>query len=501
MTETKLIEILKTFSKDEWKLFEKFAASPFFNNGRSYLPLLKQLQKYYPEFESKKLTYENIYKKIYPGRQFNKQVMWNLVSELEKLSREFILQLAFRENKLERFIMTFDELLKRNLDKQNLKEINMFEKNLESEKMGPGYFYALRIMEDNKSEYWHTVMGRQDRSYESIVNVTEYFFLNFLCESSSQVWDLHILKKMYNPGERTAASYDFFKTIDFKKIAEYAEDKGYKYAPVLRFYYNKIMCALDEGDEIYFTEMKEFFEANSSLFDFKEQNNTIVTLANYCANKMRLGNEYYFRVLFDINKMRLEKGIGTQGNRKINKALYHQVVRNALALNEIEWAEKFIKEYTPKLVQEVQKTMKALALGYLYFVKEDYRKALSHINNVEFIDVRDKLHVRILSAKSYYQLDETELLMHYIDSSRHFISSTEAIDEETREAYLGFFKHIEKLTLCKARSDNTALEKLKINAENDKSLRLRHKNWFLEKIHEIQNPGIKPVLRKLAHQL
>lgn len=486
MKETRLIENLKTFSKSEWKLFEKFAASPFFNNGRNYLPFIKQLEKFYPTFENDKLTYEHIHKKLYPGKPFNKQVMWNLASELEKLSREFILQLGFMDNKLERFNILFEELLKRKLDKQNLREIEGAEKLLNEERSGPGYFNSKRTLEDNKSEYWNTIKGRQDKAYESIVKGTEYFILNMFADISTQVWDLHILNRMYNSGVSTRTAYEFFRKLDLEKMVTHAEENHYEFALLLRFYYNKIMTALDEDNEKYFFDMKKYFADNSDLFDIKEQKNIIITLANYCANKMRLGNEYYFKELFEINKMRLEKGTATLGNGRINKALYHQILRNALAVNEVKWAEDFIKDYTPMLNEEFRKPMEAMALGYLWFVKRDYRKCLYHINRVEFIDIRDKLHTRILSAKSYYELTETELLLHYIDSSLHFISSNEAIEDETREAYQKFFKYLEKLVLYKTSSDNFVLEKLKESIGRDNVLRLRHGSWFSEKIDELE---------------
>ena len=153
MKEIRLIETLKTFTISEWKLFEKFAASPFFNNGRNYLPFLKQLRKFYPSFESDKLTYEHIHKKLYPGKKFNKQMMWNLASELEKLSKEFMLQLGLKENKVDRFRILFGELLKRKLDKQNLKEIETAEKLLDAKKTGPDHFYSGWVIEESKTEY------------------------------------------------------------------------------------------------------------------------------------------------------------------------------------------------------------------------------------------------------------------------------------------------------------------------------------------------------------
>ncbi|MBK7255286.1 MAG: hypothetical protein IPI04_15600 [Ignavibacteria bacterium] len=66
MKDTKLIQNLKTFTKDEIKLFERFVASPYFNNGRNYLPFLKELRNHYPDFKDLKgkLTSESVYKTI-----------------------------------------------------------------------------------------------------------------------------------------------------------------------------------------------------------------------------------------------------------------------------------------------------------------------------------------------------------------------------------------------------------------------------------------------------
>src|SRR5262245_14354555 len=103
MKNTKLVNILKTFSKEEMKEFEKFVCSPYHNTGKNCMPLIKQLQKFYPEFESDVLTYENLYKKLYPGKKFNKQVMWNLTSAAEKMADEFIIHERLKKDEFTRF--------------------------------------------------------------------------------------------------------------------------------------------------------------------------------------------------------------------------------------------------------------------------------------------------------------------------------------------------------------------------------------------------------------
>lgn len=486
MKDTKLIQTLKTFTRDEIKLFEKFVASPFFNKGRNFLPLLNELYKNYPDFKNDNLTSEYIYEKIYPGRKFNRQVMWNQVSQLEKLAMEFLLQTALKKNKPERFVMMFDELSKRNLERQLSNEIKKTDKYTGSLKFGREYFSFKYNLENSKAEYWNIIQGRQDKSLEGTVKSTEYLLLNLLLDLSVLTWDLHIMIKMYNAGKEINSAIELVKSLDIKKLVNTSANNKNKYASVINFYFNKIMSALDENEESYFFEMKKYFEENYDLFDIQEQRNTIISIANYCALKMRLGNEKFLKILFELNKFRLEKEIEANRNGRINKALYHQIIRNALSLGEIKWAEDFVEKYTPKLKREHQKTMSALALGYIYYAKKDYANSLNYLNKVEFIDLRDKLHVRILSAKAYYELNNTELLFYYIDSSKHFIGNNTAIESNTKEAYLKFFNYLNKLLNCKEYPDLVKLNDLKDNILIDNALRLRHKDWLLEKADKLK---------------
>ncbi|MBK6505540.1 MAG: hypothetical protein IPG02_07700 [Ignavibacteria bacterium] len=244
MKNTKLVQTLKTFTKDEMKLFEKFVASPYFNNGRNYLPFLKELQNHYPDFEDLKgkLTSEYVYQKLYPGKKFNKQVMWNQVSQLEKLAREFLLQTSLKSNKSERFVMMFNELSKRNLDKQVLKEIEKADKYLNTVKLGEEYFSLKWIVEINRADYWNSVLGRQDKSFEGTVKSTEYLLLKFLADLSIQVWDLNILKIMYNASDEIDSALELLRSLDLKNLIKVHKKSRNRYSKVINFITIKL-CA------------------------------------------------------------------------------------------------------------------------------------------------------------------------------------------------------------------------------------------------------------------
>ncbi|MDQ3021860.1 MAG: hypothetical protein M3R36_15005 [Bacteroidota bacterium] len=482
MKDIKLIQTLKTFTKDEIKNFEKLVASPFFNKGRNYLPLLYELQKFYPVFDDERLTSEYLYKKIYPGRKFNKQVMWNQVSGLEKLTREFLLQTALKNNRLEEFVLLFDELSKRHLHKQSLKEIEQIDKFSNSIGLGKKYFYTKWNIEDIRGDYWTELMDRSDKSFESNYKSAEYLLLNLLSDLSVVISNLQIARLMYNAGNEINSTIELIKNLDLKKLVDHAKKTNHKHAAVMSFYFNKIMCALNENDESYFFEMKKYFDENYNLFESLEQKNTVISLANYCAHKMRLGKREYFRILFEINRFRLEKGIDTYSNQKMEKSLYYQIFTNAASLGEIKWAEHFVEDYTSKLKKEHQKPMNALAWGYIHFTKKDYTKSLEYLNKVEFIDLRDKLHVRILSAKAFYELNNTESLFYYIDSSKHFIRNNIGLESVAKKSFMFFFNYLKKLLTYKEPPDKFKLNELRIDIDSDKNIMARHKNWLLEKI-------------------
>ena len=73
MKNSRLIKILKTFSKEEFREFEKFTASPYFSTGRNLVPFLNILKKYYPAFDSDEFTNEKIFSGLFPGKKFNEK--------------------------------------------------------------------------------------------------------------------------------------------------------------------------------------------------------------------------------------------------------------------------------------------------------------------------------------------------------------------------------------------------------------------------------------------
>lgn len=491
MNDTRLINTLRTFSKDEMKLFEKFAGSPYHNTGKNCQPLLIELQKFYPDFNDVKLSYEYIYSKLHPGRKFNKQVMWNLSSALEKMSEEFIIQETLKKDEFSRYSFLLLGLSSREDPKFYYKKLEEMKKRFDNMEIGEehntgmDYFKVKWKYEAIKGVYYQMI-DKFSLTGGPIIKRGEYLILSFIQNLTQDLYNIYFMEKRYNYDYEMNLPLEFVKSINFKQILDYLKNKNFEYEWIIEFYFNKIMCLIDEKEESYFFNLKKMFEEKHKKFTFFENSNTISTLTNYSIEKIDQGKENYLNILFEINEFRLKENIIATMGDIFRKTTYIQIINTALAINKTDWVKSFIEDYTLKLKKEYRKSMGSLAGALLHFKLKEYGKVLQNLNNVEFIDVSDKLSVRILSAMSYYELGETELLIHYIDSSKHFISQNDSVEIATKEAYLTFFKYLDKLISFSEHPDKPAFEKLPQSINSDTVLRSGHRKWFIEKIDELE---------------
>ncbi|MBP9096058.1 MAG: hypothetical protein KBG21_05575, partial [Ignavibacteria bacterium] len=93
MKNTKIIELLKTFTEKELGGFGDFVSSKYFNQNEKIIKLFEILKKNSPDFESDELAKENIYAKIFGKKKYEDEKMRTLISNLMKLCKKYLIQL------------------------------------------------------------------------------------------------------------------------------------------------------------------------------------------------------------------------------------------------------------------------------------------------------------------------------------------------------------------------------------------------------------------------
>jgi len=119
---SKLIILLKTFSVDELKGFERWLASPWCNSNKNLSKLLEKISKYYPDFDHPKYTKEKLFKQILPTGKYSDRRINNLLSEAFQAAEKFmIFQRLSDDQQLQTDLLT-QELQNRHLEDWFFKE-------------------------------------------------------------------------------------------------------------------------------------------------------------------------------------------------------------------------------------------------------------------------------------------------------------------------------------------------------------------------------------------
>ena len=82
MINSKIVEIIRTLDSSEFKRLGKFIESPYFNDNRTPIKLYGFIDKYYPNFDKKNFTKENLYKYLFPGKSYNDSTLRKLLSQM-----------------------------------------------------------------------------------------------------------------------------------------------------------------------------------------------------------------------------------------------------------------------------------------------------------------------------------------------------------------------------------------------------------------------------------
>ena len=158
MVSTKLVQVLKKFTKKEFRGLKKFLNIPDskeFLKMKKSIALFKIIYPYYPDFKASKLQKETVFKKLYPGETYKIGKIEKQISSLLELVQEFIvLQAAGKRKELDRLLIL--TTFYRNRDLHNLAEISnkrylkMIQK---SDYKNSAYYYDIFLLEKQNARY------------------------------------------------------------------------------------------------------------------------------------------------------------------------------------------------------------------------------------------------------------------------------------------------------------------------------------------------------------
>lgn len=432
MQSSKLIDLIKTFSREEIKKFDEFVSSPYFNKNSNILKLFRYIIKYSGNYDTVKLEKEEAYSRILPGRKYNDKVMKNLMSELLKLGERFLGQTNYEEQKNDGYAYLLGELLQRRLHKSFIRNLLLAEGSLNRSSISEeNYYNTLNIYELKHSFELRTNPGTEH--VKDIKNVFEPLFCFFIMYFFKTNSSLRNRQRDFN------FSHDFSADIEFtESLMKYVKQKSFKSEPVLLIYYYFFKLYFSETD-IYFNEFRNLVNKHFGSFNRKEKRNFHLVMVAYCTKKAAEGNETYSRINFEVSQEMLKyKTYSYDQSNNMIPLMFKNFVKGGARAKEFDWTAKFIEEYKDKLTSGYDDNIYCFSYSYLYFKKGDYAKSLEYLSKVNYEDVYDKLNVKVLLLQLYFEMNFNEELSSQIDTFKHFLQNDKKISKETKKGVINF---------------------------------------------------------------
>jgi len=466
-----LIKLLKLFSKDELKEFEKFVHSPYHNNRSEVTRFFDEIKKFYPGFKRKDFTKEKIFTRIYPGKKYKDDVIRRLSSNLFKLGEEFAAIENFSKDEYNFEKNLLDYFFSKNDDKFFLRHNDKIQKNLRDLKIRDSEYYH---RQSAINEIHRSYMLKSDPTYKKsgYEKQIEYHWKYVLTS----------LLRLYGFAEYE--TYFFNKKYDLKfkdDLLRISQNANFFDSKTVEIYYLLLKLYDRNNNDEAFYRLKKLIEENSGHFNKEECFNFYIHLFNYC-NIAKLNHDRdYNKAEFELALKMVEGGLLIH-NGVIDPGWFRGIFYKCFNAGEFEYAGNFIEKY--KSIVSGKDNMNVVNHVYAQIAihKRDYDAALKYLESASYQHLNDKWAIKNMYLKIYYETNEYKQFFYCADSIKHLIREEGSWNENLILPIRNFINISTRLFKKK-------LGELKISANELKQEILRSKvigrKWLIEKAEEL----------------
>ena len=491
MLKSSLLEILRTYSKQELIKFEDFVRSPYFNKKENVLKLFLEIKKHSPDFADENLEKEKVWLKIFPGKEYNYGIMKNLIFDLSKLCESFLSEEVYKNNEIQRTADFLSMVSDRNISNIFLNKFDSAEKtfrnNFKSGKydFSGNYYEKMRDIYEIKSLFIQ--IKRQIKKQSELIKGPEYLILGFLIKCFNEFHNVILNNLDFNTPVKDNIAYVFLKESDdnsvLKIILEYLKENSPENFIILKCYYS-MYKALSRNDSIeFFNEFRNDLSKYGSMFSKNELRELYNSLLTSFGNRKFTTVDFYTEY-FKILQVGFDNNVILNRDGTIQPDNFVSIVNVTCSNNKTEFAEKFISEYKNKLPQEYRENLYCYAMAHLHFYNNNFEKSLEFTAKFQTSDLMHKFFIKNLQISIYYELNDRISFDYSIDSYRHFIKKNNLSNESRVIVHTKYYNYVSRLFKLKEKTDKFELSKLKKDITEVKAT---NKKWLLRKIEELEN--------------
>ena len=493
MIKSSLLEIIRSFSKQELVKFEDFVRSPYFNKKENVLKLFLEIKKNAPEFSGENLKKEKIWNFIFDGKKYNYGIMKNLIHDLTKLCESFIIIESSKLNSLRNNIDLLDALLERQITKVFSSKYEMIEKTFtnpvnknESYKIDE-YYDFLKKLKLLKAIY-NRLHNPGLSAFESISASGDYLIYSVIINFYKHFNNYLAFNEKSNLKKENATEL-FLACLNKNFISELLKNvkaKSHRDFHILKCFH-EMNIALDADADInsYFNFKKSLFECTEliSKGDLKDLLACLYNSLSYIKEGKSKTGINSNKEIFDIYNLEIENNILLQPNGVMDQNSFISYITTAFTLREYKSIEIFVKKFGDKIPEDRRENVNNYSRAHICFGKKEYNKSLEYLSRINHDFFNMKHLIKDIQMMNFYEIDDFISFSYIKDSYKHFVSKNKSVNPHNKSLSEIFCNNINKLFKLRESFNQYELEKFKKEIMKNK---LINKYWILDKISELE---------------
>lgn len=499
MLDYAFIELLESLTRDEIKSLRRFILSPYFNRSAKVVKLYDIITKYHPNYESPKLSKENLHQKISPELPYNEMTMRRLLYDLQQLISKFIRQQYIDRKEAESSIFTIEELAIRGSERMHAITIREAEKILDSVKYIDAdaclnkfkletekFYFGMINDKINKKSFVDTEAGK-------LINGITYFISYFMLESIKHNDTLLSYSHSFNIKQNKKFITQFLELFDFERLAIFMNKHSLSGTEVVQAYINSLRAYLYFDNDEYYFQLKDSVLNNLDKFGITDKHFLFAKLSGYCIlkrNSVQPGDMRFEYELFEIyKKMLTDKYYQTEASKYMPVDLYRNILIQAAKMKELRWLGEFIEDYGRQIHPSRKTEILNFSHAFLNFEQGNFNDALSWLSKIRMEEFSYHLDIRSMYIMIYYELGELEAALNAARAFSKYLKENAMVSEDKKAGYDNLCKFVIKLINYHNSSSKTDLSSLAVKL--NKCRLINSKIWLESKITELDSSSVK----------
>jgi hypothetical protein len=388
------------------------------------------LKKYYPSFDSGKLTKESVFRAVYQSDPYNDSKLRKLLSDLYKEAERFIVISAVNKNEIVFNKLILDEFDSRKLDNLFLPKYEQHNTYLDSNIIHYDYFLEKHLAEW-KNVMFHLERGMQHKITMNIYKRTEYIIFYFLSDFFLSLQDNLSNKSRFNTKSKVDLGNEFLKNFNISGLFEYILKNDFGNKDILNAYYLAFLAFTNFNDEKYYFEFKKYVLKHIDNFNEGTQRTVVIHLINYCVRKKRLFKDKSIRLELNDNyrlyiKYRLYK---LSDENYFRSDIFLNIISNYFEVGRIPEASEFLDNNIEIIQPSHRKNIKALCSSLIEFEKGNFGLSLRQSSLIKTNTFLYKYKIKYLSLKNHYELKNYEIAKEALNSFKKYVNADENLSD------------------------------------------------------------------------